>query len=97
MTIAIWIIAVCEVLRMLQNALQIRMYRRDAGTRDNAYAEFVKSLKRDDREMVKELLMEFEKQEAEKQETEKDEVVGVKLNSDYSWSEVKRGDANDRE
>ena len=87
MTIAIWIIAVCEVLRMLQNALQIRMYRRDAGTRDNAYAEFVKSLKRDDREMAKELLREFEKQEAEK-----DEVVGVKLNSDYSWSAVKRGD-----
>lgn len=91
MTIAIWIIAVCEVLRMLQNALQIRMYRRDAGARDNAYAEFVKSLKRDDREMVKELLMEFEKQE-----TEKDEVVGVKLKSDYSWSEVKRGDDCDR-
>lgn len=92
MTIAIWIIAVCEVLRMLQNALQIRMYRRDSCTRDDAYAEFVKSLKRDDREMVKELLMEFEKQE-----TEKDDVVGVKLNSDYSWSAVKRGDANDRE
>lgn len=92
MTIAIWVIAVCEVLRMLQNALQIRMYRRDSCTRDDAYAEFVKSLKRDDREMVKELLMEFEKQE-----TEKDDVVGVKLNSDYSRLDVKRGDACDRD
>lgn len=87
MTIAIWIIAVCEVLRMVQNAMQIRMIRHDTGARDNAYAEFVKSLKHDDREMVKELLKEFEKQEAEK-----DEVVGVKLEPDGSWSAVKRGD-----
>lgn len=64
MNIAIWIIAVCEVLRMLQNAMQLYLVRRDSGARDNAYAEFVKSLKRDDREMVKELLNEFEKQKA---------------------------------
>lgn len=87
MIVAIWIIAVCEVLRMVQNEMQLRMIRHDTGARDNAYAEFVKSLKHGDREMVKELLKEFEKQEAEK-----DEVVGVKLEPDYSWSAVKRGD-----
>lgn len=62
MTIAIWIIAICEVLRMVQNALQLRMIRHDTNARDNAYAEFVKSLKADDREMVKQLLEEYEKQ-----------------------------------
>lgn len=67
MIIAIWIIAICEVLRMVQNALQLRMIRHDAGARDNAYAEFVKSLKTDDREMVKRLLEEYEKQYGEEE------------------------------
>lgn len=67
MTIALWIIAVCEVVRAVQNMMQIRMIRHDTGARDNAYAEFVRSLKRDDREMVKELLKEFEKQQEEKE------------------------------
>lgn len=67
MIIAIWIIAICEVLRMVQNALQLRMIRHDTGARDNAYAEFVKSLKTDDREMVKRLLEEYEKQYGEEE------------------------------
>ena len=62
MIIAIWIIAICEVIRAAQNMLQIAMYKKDTGARDNCYEEFVKSLKRDDREMVKQLLMEFEKE-----------------------------------
>ena len=61
MTIAIWIIAACEIIRMLQNAIQIHMVRHDTSARDNAYAEFVKSLKATDREFVKRLLEEFEK------------------------------------
>ena len=61
MTIAIWIIAVCEIIRMLQNAIQIHTIRHDTKGRDNAYAEFVKSLKQSDREFVKRLLEEFEK------------------------------------
>lgn len=65
MTTALWIIAICEVLRMVQNALQLCMIRHDAGARDNAYAEFVKSLKTDDREMVKHLLDECEKRYGE--------------------------------
>ena len=67
MIIAIWIIAICEVLRMVQNALQLRMIRHDTDARDNAYAEFVKSLKTDDREMVKRLLEEYEKQYVEEE------------------------------
>ena len=61
MTIAIWIIAVCEIIRALQNAAQLRMLTKDTAARDNAYSEFVKSLKASDREYVKRLLKEFEK------------------------------------
>lgn len=62
MIVAIWIIAICELIRAGQNMLQIAMYKKDAGNRDNAYAEFVKSLKQDDKEMVRQLLMEYEKE-----------------------------------
>ena len=60
MTVAIWIIAVCEIIRMLQNAIQIHMVRHDTSARDNAYAEFVKSLKSTDREFVRRMLEEFD-------------------------------------
>lgn len=60
MTIAIWIIAACEIIRMLQNAIQIHMVWHDTSARDNAYAEFVKSLKTTDKEFVRRLLEEFE-------------------------------------
>lgn len=60
MTVAIWIIAVCEIIRAAQNMLQIAMLKRDSGARDNAYAEFVKSLKDTDKEFVRKMLEEFE-------------------------------------
>lgn len=62
MTVAVWIIAIVEVIRALQNAWQISMIKHDTGARDNAYAEFVKSLKSDDKEFVRQLLEEFEKE-----------------------------------
>lgn len=63
MTIAIWIIAVCEVIRAIQNFVQIRSIKHDTSARDNAYAEFVKSLKMNDREFVRRMLEEFEEQQ----------------------------------
>lgn len=60
MIYAIWIIAICEVMRAIQNMMQLAMVRKDTGARDNAYAEFVKSLNKTDREFVKDLLKEFE-------------------------------------
>lgn len=63
MTIALWIIAVCELIRAAQNALQLFMIRHDSSQRDNAYAEFIKSLKQDDRQFVRRMLEEFEKGE----------------------------------
>lgn len=62
MTTALWIIAVCEVVRAIQNMVQIHSIRRDTSARDNAYAEFVKSLKFTDREFVERMLREFEKE-----------------------------------
>lgn len=63
MKVAIWIIAVCEVVRAAQNFIQINTIRRDVKARDNAYAEFANSLKVSDRDFVKRLLREFESQE----------------------------------
>lgn len=62
MIIALWIIAVCEVIRITQNTIQLRAIRHDTGARDNAYAEFVKSLKQSDREYVRRILEEFEQE-----------------------------------
>ena len=66
MKTALIVIAVCEVIRALQNALQIWLVVRDTGKRDNAYSEFVKSLHGTDKEFVKRMLEEFEEQEHEK-------------------------------
>lgn len=63
MTIALWIIAVCEIVRAIQNFIQIRAIHHDSSARDNAYAEFVKSLKMNDREFVRKLLEEFEEEQ----------------------------------
>ena len=60
MIVALWIIAVCEVIRAIQNMVQIMTIRHDTGARDNAYAEFVKSLKQTDREFVRRMLEEFQ-------------------------------------
>ena len=65
MKTALWIIAVCEVVRAVQNFVQIMTIRHDAKGRDNAYAEFVKSLKATDSEFVRRMLDEFEKQDGE--------------------------------
>lgn len=65
MVTALWIIAVCEVIRAVQNMMQLAMIRKDSGARDNAYEEFVKSLKQTDKEFVKRMLEEFEEYEGE--------------------------------
>lgn len=63
MIVAIWIIAICEVIRMFQNMIQIATIKHDTKGRDNAYAEFVKSLKQTDKEFVRQMLEEFERQD----------------------------------
>ena len=61
-TIAIWVIMFCEIVRALQNMVQLKMLKNDTTNRDNAYAEFVKSLKATDKEFVEELLRKFEEE-----------------------------------
>lgn len=68
MKIAIWIIAICEIIRAAQNMVQIMAIRHDTKGRDNAYAEFVKSLKQSDKEFVRNLLEEFDGQEGESEQ-----------------------------
>ena len=65
MKTAIWIIAICEVIRAAQNMIQILTIRHDTKNRDNAYSEFIKSLKQTDREFVQNVLREFEQQDGE--------------------------------
>ena len=48
---------------MIEQSLQLRLIAKDTGNRDNVYAEFIKSLKVDDREFVRNMLEEFEQAE----------------------------------
>jgi len=41
--------------------LQIMMVKHDSAGRDNAYAEFIKSMKQTDKEFVRRMLEEYEK------------------------------------
>lgn len=61
MTVALWIIAICEVIRLVQNSIQLLYLRKEDGNRENAYKEFVKSLNRTDSEFVQSMLKEVEK------------------------------------
>ena len=61
MTVAVWIVAICEVVRLIQNSIQLLYLRKDDGNRENAYKEFVKSLNRTDSEFVQSMLKEVEK------------------------------------
>lgn len=66
MIVALWIIAICELIRIIQNTIQLLAIKADAGARENAYAEFIKNLKADDKEFVRNMLTEFEKEQFEK-------------------------------
>lgn len=65
MTIALWVIALIEAVRLIEQTLQLRMLMKDTGARENAYAEFVKSLKATDREFVRNVLEELERRSDE--------------------------------
>lgn len=62
MTIAIWIIAICEVTRLIQNSMQLRHLWKSEKMSANAYGEFIRHLKQSDKEFVKEMLEQFEKE-----------------------------------
>lgn len=65
MTVALWIIAVCEVIRAAQNMIQLVHVKKSEKREINAYNEFFKRMKQSDREFVKNMLEEYEKMEAD--------------------------------
>ena len=60
--ICLIIIAFSEFIRVIFLAFDVARIRHDSQAKDNLYAEFIKSLKTDDKEFVRELLDEFEKE-----------------------------------
>jgi hypothetical protein len=65
MIVAIWIIAICEVIRAIQNIVPIVVQVRNSKNQENAYSEFVKSLRKTDREFVDDLVKEWGRQEGQ--------------------------------
>lgn len=63
MIIAIWIIAVCEVIRALQNIVPIVVQVRNSKNQENAYSEFIKNLKKSDKEFMADMIQEWKRQE----------------------------------
>lgn len=65
MTIALWVIAVCEVIRALQNMVQLVHVKKSEKREINAYNEFFKRMRQSDREFVRNMLKEYERAESE--------------------------------
>ena len=65
MVTALWIIAICEIIRLIQNTIQLTNIINSKSLQRNATEEFIKSLKKTDREFVIDLLKEFEEHEGE--------------------------------
>ena len=63
MTVALWIIAIVETIRMIEQSIQLKIIANDTDKRDNVYEELVKSFKASDREYVRNLLEAFDNQD----------------------------------
>ena len=68
MVTALWHIAICEIIRLIKNTIQLTNIVNSKALQRNAHEEFIKSLKKTDREFVKDLLKEFEEYEGEHDE-----------------------------
>lgn len=53
MVIALWIIAICEVVRLIQNQLQLRSLWKSRSDTKNMQDEFIKSLYKSNKEFAK--------------------------------------------
>ena len=59
MTIALWIIAIVEVIRAIQNAVQLASLFGQKKEREYLNNQFIDSLKKDNKEWCEELLQDF--------------------------------------
>lgn len=64
MEIAIWIIAICELIRIIQNTLQLLMmnFERKNPQMKRATDEFIKSLNKTDKEFINDFMKELKVQ-----------------------------------
>ena len=68
MTIAIWIIAICSVIRIIQNSIQLSMMIGEKEQRKKLNNEFIDSLRKDNRAWVEDTLNDFIQRETERSE-----------------------------
>ena len=59
MTIALWIIAMCEVIRMLQNALQLYMSKKATSEHNDFMDRAIDNMRKDNREWAIDTLNKF--------------------------------------
>lgn len=62
MKVAIWIIAICSVVRIIQNSIQLSMLIGEQDQRKRLHNEFIDSLRKDNQEWAEDLLTEFVEQ-----------------------------------
>ena len=68
MTIALWIIAICSVVRIIQNGIQLSMLMGEKEQRKKLNNEFIDSLRKDNRAWVEDTLNDFIQRETERSE-----------------------------
>lgn len=66
MTIALWIIAICSAVRIIQNSIQLSMLIGEKEQRKRLNNEFIESLKQDNRAWVEDTLSGFLEREMER-------------------------------
>ena len=59
MTIAIWTIAICSIVRIIQNGIQLSMLIGERDLRKQLNNEFIDSLRKDNKEWVEDTLKKF--------------------------------------
>ena len=53
MRISLWVIAICEVIRLIQNGIQLMKVNKEEDMRANAYKEYIKSLHQSDADYLR--------------------------------------------
>ena len=68
MTTALWIIAIVEIIRIIQNSIQLSCLLSERKLRKTLNNEFIDSLRKDNREWAEDLLKDFLREEEEDDE-----------------------------
>ena len=68
MTTALWIVAICSVIRIVQNGIQLSMLIGEREQRKRLNNEFIDSLKKDNMEWVESTLADFLERQTERSE-----------------------------